>query len=225
MGIFDPKSKFDAIAHVLEQSRWFDDRWMRLIPKQGYPELGCFGLRSGPAFAAYAFYHDLAHAMIAVQDNELWRLETCGFGLDYTTQVEVFNQIYREPVTDQGTQLELRVIALQYQLTYLDTVNDPVLEIESADAFFKWNVESLEHLADFFLAQLKLQKDGRIDEKDSYSDRKKKAFEIFIAQCQEMASQWSEEAVVDLWEKTCEASMSLLDEQKEQHPMENTRVS
>lgn len=204
MGIFDPDSKFDAIAAVLRQSRWFDGSWMSLVKSEGYPRLGAFGLRSGPAFAAYAFYHDLAHAMISVEDDQGWRLGRNSFGLDYTTQIEVLGEIYREPVTDQGVQLELRVIALQYRLTYLDTIDDPVLEIEPKKEFFKWHVRSLRYMADFLMAKCKYREQGLTGNTRRNSDEEESlVIELLIDQCQKLADGWSESWVRGIWQDTC----------------------
>lgn len=195
---------------VLSESRWLDTTWMKLVPSEGYPNLGQFGLRVGPDYHAFGFYHDLAHALVAVQDNQPWRLFFRSFYLQYTTKVEVFGNIYEQPVTDQGVQNELRVIALQYHLTRMDTVSDPVLEPESDEDFFKNHVGPLKYMEDLLNTKVRFRKEGKTGGLREYSDEEEKfVIQQLTEQCRQMAEAIQPEDVVALWEKTCAEGRAL----------------
>lgn len=207
---FATPGKFEAISNVLSQSRWFDPVWMELGRLEGYPRLGCFGLRSEPDYQGYAFYHDLAHALVAVQDGEGWRLGRYGFGLQYTTTQEIMGQTYDTPMTDQAVQLELRVIAMQYHLTYMDTVNDPVLEKETKDDFFKAHVGPLKYMEDHLMTRIRLREQGLTGDTKYYSDDEEKVIlQHLIDQCRDMADAIQSEHVIALWQQTCEVGRQL----------------
>lgn len=203
-------NRFEAMKSVLEKSRWFDASWMSLSQREGYPALGTFGLRSGPDFEAYTFYHDLAHAMIAVQDNQSTRLDQYGFGLKYTTTIEVMGEEYEHPVTDQGVQLELRVIALQFHLTSMDALSDPILNTKGHENFFADHVRPLKYMEDFLTTQRHLREAGLTGNLRPHGD-KEQAFTIgyLIQKCRQMAESIDPDSVVALWEETCRIGREL----------------
>lgn len=211
--VFDTSAKYKALAKLLGESRWFDPQWMSFSPREGYPATGSFGLLSGPAYRSGAFYHDLAHAMIAVQDDQAWRLDRYGFALNYTTTVEVFGRHYDQPVTDQGVQLELRVIALQYRLMTLDRIFDRLPDAEGEEEFFKFNVGSLRYMEDFLNTKVAFREQGLTRRCKPYTEEERQVIAILIEWCKRMARAIPEQHIASLWERTCVAGRAALAEE------------
>lgn len=202
-------STYEQLEQTLTQSRWFDGRWMRLCPHEGTPALGQFGLLSGPEYKDCTFYHELAHAMIAVLDEEPWRLDSYHFGLNNTTRVRIHGQEYIEPETDNATHLELRVIALQWWLMQMD---QGPWSLEKSNEFLEWHVGSLRYMADFIILKYKLIRSGAIPESMSYTDQEASAIKTMVSYCITYAEAFNQDRVQALWNMTCNEALKLKQE-------------
>lgn len=201
------REDFLYLKASLSQSRWFDGRWMSFHSGEGTHPIGCFGLLSGPDYQAYTFYHELAHAMIAVLDDQKWRLERYNFGLEYTTKVEVFDRSYDEPVTDNAIHLELRVIALQLWLMQID---QGLWSSERLNQFLTFHVGALEYMTDFVMFKSKLVRAGKLQRASQASGQDKAAVEIMIGYCVTYAEAFNRERVEALHKLCCHEAVKLM---------------
>lgn len=200
------REDFLYLKASLSQSRWFDARWMSFHDGEGTRPIGCFGLLSGPDYQAYTFYHELAHAMIAVLDEQPWRLQRYNFGLEYTTKVEVFDREYDEPVTDNAIHQELRVIALQLWLMQMDQGK---WDSKRLNAFLAFHVGALETMTDFVMFKSKLLRAGKIRPASEASGQDQAAVSIMIDYCVTYAEAFNRERVEALHAVCCHEAMKL----------------
>ena len=209
----DTPTSFQSLKTRLMTSRWFDPAWMSFHAGEGTPNLGHFGLKSGPSFEAYTFYHELAHAMLAVLDDQAWRLDRYNYGLGYSTRVEVVGREYDEPVTDQAVHLELRVIALQLWLMQMD---EGEWGKERLDQFLNFHVGSLTLMKDFLVLEGKLRRAGKIPSEGSIKEREKAAVAIMVEYCIAYAVAFRPDRVEALFRLCCEEAKTLKAQQASQ---------
>jgi hypothetical protein len=193
------ESSFDHVASQVMVSRWFDPSWMTLSDTLGYKATGVFGLKDShltPGFDAWGFYHDLAHALYAVQNNEPWRLAKDDFGLRYTSSVEVLGETYHEPQTTQALQMEAQVLAIQAWLMRLENPVQPF----DLEAWVAPKVRLLRFMDDFLLLRINLTQEGKRTPTDE------ETFSWLAAQVTSAYSSLTPQAVDSLWKTTAVAA-------------------
>lgn len=194
-------SKASEVSEQVEKSRWYDASWMSLTTREGYFPLGQFSVRLGPTFDAFTFYHDLAHALWAVEKGQSWRLDAYSFGLNYTTVVTIFGRDYYEPTTTQGLFHEVETIALQCHLTRLcQNLND----VEVSELMWD-GISSMVYMTDFVLFISDLKRQGKVNSTVG-KENEEIALKELNNKCMDIYNQLSDARVQDMWNKTCVAA-------------------
>lgn len=162
-------AQYSEVARQVEASRWFDAQAMAVMDAFGYQPGLRFGLRESHLTLGYSnwmFYHDLAHALYAVECDEYWRLQEQDFKLRYTTCITVLGEDYYEPQTTQAIDMEVRVMALQARLVQMES------EFEAFDvkAWAESSVRLMHMMDDFFLlkCQLSEERQPMVSNEDVY---------------------------------------------------------
>ena len=119
-----------------------------------------------------------------------------------------------EPVTEQGIQLELRVIAMQYHLRNMDTVSYPIIECDKDVEFFSNHVSSLKYMADFFKVKNRLKENNLVDDSKDYCDVEEDVIQVLIDQCKAMSEKIKPDDVALLWIETCKVGKAMVEESK-----------
>lgn len=153
-------SRFADIERVVCGSRWFNAQAMAVMDAFGYQPGLRFGLREShltPGYSTWMFYHDLAHALYAVECGEHWRLQERDFKLRYTTCITVLGEDYYEPQTTQAIDMEIRVMALQARLIQMESES----EAFDVKAWAEPSVRLMHMMDDFFLLKCHMTEPGK----------------------------------------------------------------
>lgn len=166
--IFNKKTKQEISAHITENKNKIHTSMDDVCFKEGYEHVDDglvpkYGARWADEFTFLAIYHEIAHA-IEIVDTDPERLFFPFFGMQTTTQIEIFGRFYDNCITTQATERECRVHAIQAKLM-ANVFN--LDEKEVLDYILEDSVSALYLMHDFLNIKTPLNIDKK-KEKDKY---------------------------------------------------------